>query len=282
MKSAQEYELEISKSILILGPPGSGKTVLATSFPGAYVLNIDNNLAGPIRWKRANSLDANFKFDDIMSIDDPADLKAAGAKDSDIPAPKAGTITVPRIWRYRLAAAYIEAAAADPSVETIIIDSLTTFNQVIMDEVRRQYKVPIAETLGTGLTRTVDIRDDKKHWAIWDGYLALSRNLIWELKASGKRLICVGHVTTSEDEQGVLQKFIAVPGQLREQIAGFFEEVWLIEVNSKMKAGQTQPQRIVKTQPDANERALGLKSAAQLKPKFELDFDELIKKLQNN
>jgi len=278
MKISQDHKLQLSNSILLIGEPGTGKTILATQFPKPFILNVDNNLDGPLRWLRANGHSKSFCFGDVMFVDCPEELEVIGCKDKLEPN-SSGKIAVPRKWRYKLAAYLLQQAIDSPEVETIVIDSFSSFNEVIKDEVRVQYDLPISEVVGKKITLTVDKRPDKQSFALWDGYLSLTRNLIFQLKATGKRLVCIAHVVNKESNDS-MSEFICIPGQFGEQIPSFFEEVWKLELVQELKGGKLVQNRFVRTRPKPNQTPLGLKSAAQLQSLESIEsFENFFKKL---
>jgi len=73
-----------------------------------------------------------------------------------------------------------------------------------------------------------------------------------------------------------LYKYLAFPGQLRETLAGLFDEVWIMEKNQVTKGGRLVTEHTLRTVPnDFRDAALGLKTAVGIDSKFPLDFNKL-------
>lgn len=247
-----DYVNNAKSAILLIGPPGVGKTVLTTQLPKPYILQCDNNLKGPADFLKRNGLNSDVQFD----IPHVKDDKLVARKD-----------------RYKRFAELGNAALANPDIETIVVDSLTTLVDYVIDEVRVQQQRKIADGV-------VVFKDDPMQIQDWGAFAYLLKQLIIAFKSSGKRIVFTAHVDTREDEQTegskTLYKYIAVPGQLRETIAGYFDEVWFLTQEQKTTAQGTKMLRYLQTAPSSfRENSLGLKTAVGLGYKFELDFVKL-------
>src|SRR5690606_32250560 len=75
MKPSSLYEPTLSFGLLLQGPPKTGKTTLALSFPRPYIADCDNNLIGAVRLMRERGLPPFF-FDTINVADDSDYCKA--------------------------------------------------------------------------------------------------------------------------------------------------------------------------------------------------------------
>lgn len=246
-------------SVLILSEPGGGKSTLALNFPKPFVLNCDRNLAGPIRWLKENNKPTDFYYGDpFVDENDNA---------------------IPRDDWFKRAVQLLQEAVMSTDIKTIIIDSLTTFVDIVLTEVMRQQGRPRGSfEFKTSTSKTVDtplqIQD-------WGAFFGLMKHIIFQLKSTDKTLVVTGHLKTDKDElSGILKQFIACPGQMSEIIAGYFSEVWLIRRSVKLVGNVKQPVREVITFPEGvQNEALGLKSSIGLKSGESLNIDEIIKRI---
>lgn len=109
MKTISTYQKEARLRVLLQGPPGSGKTTTASQFPKSYVADCDANLAGALRWLKANGKPLPVGYDTIDEVE-----------------PKS---------RFAHLVKCVGEAAASPDVETIILDSATKISDYIMAHV---------------------------------------------------------------------------------------------------------------------------------------------------
>lgn len=107
MKSSTQYTPNNSFGLLLVGPPGTGKTTACLSFPRPYIADCDNNLSGVARQGRS------FLYDTI-SVDEPNETQR---------------------WEKLLLC--VRSAAHSADVGTIIIDSITAVGDYVIDHVCR-------------------------------------------------------------------------------------------------------------------------------------------------
>ena len=257
MKSSSDFTISLPNSILILGRPGSGKTTLALQFPRPFILDCDQNMKGPARYLAAkNGKLPWFKYDSPL-------------------ADKTGA-PVPRGTRMDRVQELLNEALTDPEIETIVIDSLTTLIDFVFDKIR-------ATATGTNPPKFGDgkkTQDDPIRIQDWGTFASILKQLIFGLKASGKRIVFIGHISTDKDEVSkMILNFIACPGQVGDIISGLFEEVWQTEVKASGAETSLKADYKVRTVGDARSEALGLKSAGGIGAYISADAPAIIAKL---
>lgn len=251
MKASFANSRASKPAILIVGPPGTGKTTLASMLGKPYLIELDNNIAGA------------FSF--LSSI------KAQCVANYSVPHVREDGTVVPRGERWKAMNTDIHAAVADPNIDTIVIDSLSSLIEVALDEVRRQQGRKIGDPVA-------GIKDEPLQIQDWGAFGALLRQWFILLRASGKVLVVIGHVVVDKDElTSVLQQYINMPGKFAHEVAGLFTEVWSTEIREERKDGKVSFKYFITTRPNIAQRALGLKSGSQLPPAMEVDFAQLNK-----
>jgi len=179
--------------LLLQGPPGSGKTTTINQFPGAYVIDVDVNLGGALRYCKHHNLPIPVGYDRL-------DVDEAG-------------IVVPPIARYlRFEKLYNEAMLND-QVRTIIVDSATGFTDVLMSEVKRQQP---------------SVKDGRQ---LYGFYLEAGKQFLGKLTQTRKHIVVTAHERIEQDAMTQITQYrIAWPGQLGDYLGAFFTNVWRCEV----------------------------------------------------
>lgn len=238
MQRIEQYEKEAYLRLLIQGPPGSGKSTLACHFPGAYIADCDINLAGPFRWLKANNGTMPVGYDIIDRDETGKEVNPAD--------------------RYIRLAACLTAAAKDPAVQTIVIDSATKLSDYMLAEVLRQ--------------------QNKKDMSIqmWGFYLALWKQFISQISAQRKHFVLICHERVEKDEiDQSLKYFVLIPGQMGNIIGSLFSDVWRCEVSGGQGINPTYNWNI-RTMPD---HRFALKNSLGLPPVMKFDWSKIEAKL---
>lgn len=236
MKKSKEYKPSNRTAVLIVGDPGTRKTSLALHFPKPYVFDADSNLAGPAR-KFGETID--FLYDN-------GHVASAEIKLGPNIVYKEGETILPA-HRYLWMAYCLTEAAKCEEVRTIIVDGLTSITDFVLSEVKRQ-----------------EIRKDDDAMRIqdWGKFAYIMKNLVTQLKTSGKVLVFTGHNNVDKDEaDGIYKTFLAVPGQSKTTLAGLFNDVWCTYLTQSGPPNAPMYEYKVRTMPRGQNDHRGLKSS---------------------
>lgn len=256
--SFTDYIHTAPTSILIVGPPGVGKTVLLTQLPKPYIALTDANPKNAYNFVKRNGWKLDVEFD--------------------IPHQKPDGTLIPRSQRYAAWGKCMADAAkavnpdGTPKYETICTDSMTTWRDYVEDEVRRQNQKKIRGEAGAD-------KDDPISKPDYGTLYGVTKQALINVKAMGKRCAFTAHSESREDKSGAsenLLKYIAYPGSMREQIAGLFDEVWFMEKKLVTGKNGAETRIFLRTVPaDFRENGLGLKSGVGIAHEWEVDYEKL-------
>jgi AAA domain len=180
--------------LILQGEPKSGKSTLACQFPGAYIIDSDVNLGGPLRYLKEHNLPLPVGYDVL-------DRNELGAD-------------VPMEARYTRFQLLMGAAQKNPDIQTIVIDSATSFSDILLAETQRMQP---------------SVKDGRQLWGFFFTY---GKELMARLRLFRKHIIFIAHERLDKLPDGSIAYpvRIAWPGQLGQIMASFFTDVWRTEV----------------------------------------------------
>lgn len=185
------------KSILLVGPPGGGKSTLMLGFPNLLVFDCDLNLDGPERLLRKQNPALSYSYDQVP------------LQDNGSPRP---------VWEcYDHLIVGLSNVAANPSdIQWVAVDSLSQVNEFIIRKVLKEQSKNEMEA---------------RHWQPFKS-LALSL-LIGKLRHLGKNVIVTAHETkiVRPDPKQVMQELVIgyepfFQGKVGEMLGAFFTDVY--------------------------------------------------------
>ena len=165
-----------------VGYPKVGKSRFGASFPNSYVLNVDRGDADRVEGR-------------IEDIDDVVDAQ--------------GVIVKTKLNNFREA---LGAAIKDPSIETIVIDTIDTLAELLCDEIAQK----------AGLSKITERLPGVDGFALWGEFGARIDGMIKLFKTSGKLFILNAHLREpklDDNNKVITPAGINVPGKGGDKLA---------------------------------------------------------------
>jgi hypothetical protein len=195
MKKSSEYKSSANFALLLIGPPKSGKTALASSFPLPAILDCDSNLAYAAR-------NSDFLFEN-PNVEDGKEIAPA--------------------QRWKKSCDFLREAIALPDTEcrTIVIDGLTIMGNYLIDSLSVHSKLTV------GGEKVMD-------QTLWQPFRNKITQFILQGRASNKMFIMTCHEDIIRDETSgaVIAYRPLIPGQLKQNLAGLFSDCWRTETKT--------------------------------------------------
>lgn len=188
-------------SILLIGPPGGGKTALSMQFPDMAFFDCDRNLDGAERFIRTKNKDLSFSYEPITYNDDGSAVEAALCFDRLID--KIDDLTK-------------AIKAKQTTIRTASIDGLTMINEMLRQKVMKAQKSQFMET------------------RYWDPFKSdMLKLLVAKLRGLGITTIVTCHefIKEKSDPQKMMVTEIvgytpAVQSGITDFFGGFFTDIW--------------------------------------------------------
>lgn len=186
------------KSILLIGPPGGGKTTLAMQFPFPCFLDCDRNLDGPEKYIRARNKNLSYGYIQVTYKDG---------------------IAVPAHECFDRLCDSIVDVSKEKDIKTVVVDGLTMVNEFIIQKVlKAQGGKSVMEP---------------QYWGPFKSHFI--NLLVAKLRSTGKTSICVCHENILErpdpDPKKMMQTQVigyrpAINGGITDFFGGFFTDMW--------------------------------------------------------
>lgn len=177
------------QAILLMGPPGGGKTTFALQWPNMWIADCDRNLAGPMRYLQSKGIPVTAQRSDIQFDDDG---KPVAIEDQ---------------WERLIAETKI--AIDNKDIQTLFVDSLTHIDRILYAHCCKKQKVVELE------------------FQQWNMFKNLLYRYIVGVRDSGRTIILSCHEQIEYDKKGQIEKFIpTISTNLKNYFAYIFTDAW--------------------------------------------------------
>lgn len=198
-------------AVLLLSPPGQGKTTLVLQWPDLGYINLDNNLDGPVRYLKSVGRFKPFKHAYPLEDSNGKPLEDCN------------------VWsNLKLVT---KELLADSAVGCIVIDSMTVMNRLCTNHV-----------LYLKGHRDPDAVMEMKYWDIWK---AAMFNYIMDIRNSGKHLFVLCHIKYVRGEfgDGIKKILPTISSNLADYFGCMFTDIWF----SRLQVVSGKPQHTIES-----------------------------------
>lgn len=230
MKTYEDITIEGHMRALLWGVPGSGKTALASTFPGVVFVDLDNGmkvLKG--KWYRANRPKPDLVG--YQSFDDEYDRYGVF---------KAGP---QGLWK---TIDFVNEISQKAEVKTITIDSITLLQVLAFHvgiEAAGKAKRSKTQQQAKGTRVVLPTQAD------FGAEMNIFEQFMNQFIEIPKNLVCIAHEREVTTDSGSLMRRepYLIGSSIRAQVAKWFDEVWYLDVNSKgVRTLRTQQTNIIR------------------------------------
>lgn len=251
MKTANQFQPDKNLSLLLIGPPGSGKTNVAMEFPDPWILDWgDSNLKNAVERHPGKTFFWDRVDQDMNGKEIAPELRwdRAGTLLKEL-VDKEGNVT--------------------PEVGTIVDDSLSMMQIALQDHIIKKGS-QAEQPLVVGGVRVMSM-------SMWAAFSDLLRRRIIYAKSLGKPYVLICHEKVDESELSG-SKYVRplVSGSMGNSIAGLFSDYWACKVDTNAKKDQYKNgiRYYVRTVPD---NRMPLKCSCNLPADFEFTWEAFLK-----
>lgn len=231
------------RTILLKGPSGAGKTFKAAQFPKPLFFNFDNNLSGlnklpPDLRKEVKIVHPQIEFDKTKKAFTGKVLRGSNLE--------------LRVWQNFVDIA--EYVLEDPEVHTVVIDSLTTLAEYLMDKI-----------VGSPNPAT---RVEIQHWGDFSRYMKwLGEELLCAPSLDKHVVFCAHEDFIVDNKTKNAAQVLSIGGKMKTGFDLYFTDVWRVFI----KPFSNPPVHMVRTVGGVDVAAFSAKTSFNIPPEFEWD-----------